>query len=321
MLDNPKLITFIIPIIRGDLVGDCLANIYKYTEKGTFYVYIIDQTINGIDSTALRNMYKNLMVIRTPKSDIHWTGNLGFASAVNLGIKLVETPYFCMLNDDVLLINKKWWQGVVDGFDQIERETPESPAVIVNLASIRLADWSLGRAEGDDFDILPYKKEYSEEDWNFLINEEHYINPELTIKPKTVFDGVTLYASVCHTQRFLEVGLLDERYHPGKGEDYDYSCLARMRGYRSVCTTRSWVWHWWSATFKDVRDKEEIKKLVIPELEWNHNHGKWGENFGIWGVHCPVCRLEMRCTTPEEATCPNHPEQKYKMPESTITPL
>src|SRR3990167_5223226 len=110
MKNPPKLLTVITAVIRPDLVGRMLETLYEYTEP-MFYVYIIDQTARGLDSTALRNKYKNLMVIRTPKSDIHYTGNLGFAQANNLGIRLVDTPYFLMLNDDVELIHPAWWDG------------------------------------------------------------------------------------------------------------------------------------------------------------------------------------------------------------------
>jgi GT2 family glycosyltransferase len=318
----PKELTVIVLAIRPDLVERMLDTLYEYTEP-IFYVYLIDQTIKGLDSTRLRDKFKNLMVIRTPKSDVHYTGNLGFAQATNLGITLVQTPYFMMCNDDVEFINSKWWWGVKQTFLNVEQATPERPAAIVNLASIRLADWSVGRKAGDDFDIIPYKEKYTDEDWEFLVNEPHYVNEHLTIEPGSVFDGVTLYASVCDTARFLEVGLLDEKYFPGSGEDYDWSCLSSMRGYRSVCTTLSWVFHHWSSTFKDLRDKEDIKSLLIPELAWNQNHEKWGKGFDIWGVKCPQCGEGMRCPKDNSsiATCPKHPEEIYKMPESTISEL
>lgn len=319
---KPKFFTAIIPVILTSNIDRCLETLYKYTEEDSFYVYIIDQSVRGLDATALRNRYRNLMVIRTPRSNVHHTGNLGFAKATNLGISLVETPYFIMLNDDVEMVNSAWWQGVLDTFQQVESATPESPAVIVCPASIRLADWSVGRASGDDFDILPYKEEYTQAEYDSLIKQPHYVNEHLTIQPDSVFDGVTMYACVCDTRRFLDIGMLDEKYFPGSGEDYDYSCLARMKGYRSVATTKSWVWHHWSSTFRALRaEKEEVKSLQMPELEWNQNHAKWGENFDIWGVKCPQCSAEMRTKDGKIATCPKHPNETYEMPESTQIPL
>lgn len=320
-LSKPKWFTAIIPVILTTNIDACLDRLYKYTEEDSFYTYIIDQSVRGLDATALRNKYKNLMVIRTPKSNVHHTGNLGFAKATNLGISLVETPYFMMLNDDCEMVNREWWQGVLDTFHQVEEATPDAPAVIVCPASIRLADWSVGRADGDDFDILPYKEQYTQEDWDFLVHEEHYVNEHLTIQPDSVFDGVTMYACVCDTRKFLEVGLLDEKYFPGSGEDYDWSCKSRMFNYRCVATTKSWVWHHWSSTFRALRaEKEEVKSLQMPELNWNHNHEKWGDNFDIWGYKAP-CGEQMRSKDGKIAVCPKHSDETYTIPESTTMPL
>ena len=322
MLPTPMLNTIIIPVIRPDLIGRCLQTLYEYTEPN-FYVYIIDQTVQGLDATALRNEYRNLMVIRTPRSERYHTGNLGFAKATNLGISLVQTPYFMMCNDDIEFIHPKWWQGVLDTFEQVEKQTPERPAVIVNPSSFKLPDWSIGKAKGEDHYIIPYKEQYTDDDWDFLINEEHYINEHLTIMPGTVIDGVTMYASVCHTQRFLEIGYLDEKFFPGSGEDYDYSCRASMVGYRCVGTTLSYLFHHWSATFQALHDEQETKSLQMPELNWNKTNEKWGPGFDIWGYKCPQCGANMRCPKEDKtiAHCPKHPEVTYQMPESTISPL
>lgn len=324
----PKWNTFIIPVIITEFIDKCLEKIYKYNESGTFYVYIIDQTIKGLDSTKLRNQYRNLMVIRTPKSDMHYTGNLGFAQATNLGASLVQTPYFTMINDDVELIHKDWWQATLDTFTHVEKSTPDTPAILVVPGSIRLADWSLGRDEGDNFDIIPYKKDYTDEDWRHLVEDSHPINDRLTLQPNTVIDGVTMYCTVVDTKKFNEVGRLDEKYKFGGGEDYDFGCMARMHGYRSVSTTKSWVFHHWSSSFKAVRDKNDVKGLLIPELNWNQNHGKWGERFNIWGIQCRECKkegidnpLQVIKDNGTIAVCPKHPLETYKMPESTTYPL
>lgn len=339
---QPKWLTVICPIIRPDLVERMLDTLYEYTEP-MFYVYVIDQTVEGLDSTRLRNKFKNLMIIRTPRSDVHYTGNLGFAQATNLGISLVQTPYFMMCNDDVEFIHPKWWQGVLDTFEKVEKATPERPAVIVNPSSLKLADWSVGRDKGDDFYIIPYKEQYTDEDWDFLINEEHYVNEHLTIMPGSVIDGVTMYASVCHTARFLEIGMLPEQLYPGGGEDYWYMALANMAGYRCVGTTLSYVYHHWSASFASVRDKEEVRALVQDELKYNSTED-WGyrrdkdggvrlredgskmSRHDIWGVRCE----EEGCDNPlvrkkdyvNIAICPKHPTgEQYEIPESKVMPL
>lgn len=319
-LHQPKFNTFILVPIITTFIDRCLETIYEFNEKDSFYVYIVDQTVKGLDANALRDKYRNLMVIRTPKSTIHYTGNLGFSAANNLAISLVQTPYFTLINDDIELIHNDWWQGVLDTFSLVEEQTPDRPPVLVNPASTRLADWSVGRATGDDFDIIPHKDSYTDEDWRHLCKDEHYVNEHLTLKPESVIDGVALYCSVFDTKRFKQVGWLDERYFPASGEDYDFSCLAYMRGYRCVGTTKSWVFHWWSSSMKAAQKDDDVKSLMIPELAWNHNHEKWGDKFDVWGVKAP-CGEAMRTKDGITAICPKHPEETYTMPETTVVEL
>lgn len=322
-LSNPKFNTFVIVVIVPGLIDRCLETLYRYTEQGSFYVYIIDQTISGLDSNTLRNKYENLMIIRTAKSDFHPTGNLGHSQGTNLGVRLAETPYVTMLNDDVEFINAGWWQGILDTFIKVEEATPERPALLVNAASIKLPDWSVGRTAGDDFYILPYKKDYSQEDWDSLVNEEHYVNEHLTIRPGSVIDGINLYCSVVDTKRLYQVGLIDEFWYPGNANDYDLSCRAGMRGYRCVSTTASWVFHHWSVSF---HSEDEKKELIQPDLVQGDLRDKWGDRLDIWGVKCELCEKEgkeIRLQTKDNitATCPNHPEVKYDMPPLTFYPL
>lgn len=315
---NPKLNTFVITVIVPGLIDRCLETLYRYTEQSSFYVYIIDQTITGLDATALRNKYENLMVIRTPKTDIHRTGNLGHSQGSNLGIRLVETPYVTLLNDDVEFVSPHWWQGVMDTFIKVEKATPDRPALLVNVASIKLPDWSVGRSGGDDFYILPYKEDYSEEDWDFLVNHDHYVNEHLTIQPGSIIDGVNLYCSVVDMKRFYEVGYLDDFWYPGNANDYDLSCRAGMFNYRCVSTTLAWVFHHWSKTFHST---EEMQALVQPELSKGDLRDKWGDRHDIWGARCPVCQETMLTKDGEVAHCPKHPQETYQIPPLTMMPL
>lgn len=319
--ETPKWNTFVIPCVITTMIDRCLETLYKYTEESTFYVFVIDQTIEGLDSTALRNKYKNLMVIRTPKSDLHYTGNLGHSGASNLGIRLAETPYVTYLNDDVEFCNSKWFQGVLDTFKKVEEATPDRPAIMVNPASIKLPDWSVGRDSGDDFYILPYKETYTDEEYKWLVDEEHYVNEHLTIMPGSVIDGINLYCSVCDTKKLIEVGLTDEYWYSGSANDYDLSCRAGAFGYRCVATTLSWVYHHWSVSF---HSEKEQKELVQPELLHGDLRDKWGERLDIWGIKCGQEDCEERLRTYDggiTAICSKHPDEIFEMPKTTYMPL
>ena len=300
--------TFIIPVLRDDLYQRCLETLYANTPPN-FYVYLIDQTLMGIDPN-LRDKYPDLMIIRTPRTETHKHGNLGFAKATNTGIKLVQTPYFTMCNDDIEFIHEKWWEAVMDTFRTVEGQTPERPAMIVNPSSTKLPDWSIGLPAGQHLDIVPYKEKYTDKDWRWLVEEPHYVNEHLTLQPNSVIDGVTLYCSVAHTERFRDVSLIDERYYPGGAEDYDLCCRASMKGYRLVGTTKSWVYHHWSSTLNN----EELKKTVDDELRFGDQYKIWGEGFDIWGMACKLCGTRMRTGDNKVAYCPQHPQEMVDIP-------
>lgn len=340
-MQQPKLLTVVTPIIRLDMIEKCLETFYANTDN-IFYFIVIDQSVKGIDM-SLREKYKNLMIIRSPKTDLHYTGNLGFTQATNLGLTLSQTPYVMFLNDDCEMIHPGWWDGIMDTFEQVEKATPTRPAMLVNLASIKLPDWSVGRPKGDDFYILPYKEHYTNADWKFLIEEKHYINEHLTITPGSVIDGINLYGSVAVTSRLLEVGLLDELWYPGGADDYDLCCRASMYGYRCVGTTKAWCFHHWSKSFED---DEQKKILVQDELKHGNLEEKWGyvtdkegkimlypegheregeqiPRFDLWGVRCTQCDniLHMSEDYDNMAICPKHPNEKYHVPENLVMPL
>ncbi len=296
-----------------------LETLYKYTDNN-FYVYVIDQTIEGFDATYFRDKYNNLMFIRPPKTDMHTTGNLGFQQATNLGIQLTQTPYVTFLNDDVEFIHPAWWDGILETFEQVEKASPTRPALLVNAASIKLPDWSVGKPKGEDHYILPYKENYTDEDWESLVNDEHYVNEHLTIKPGSVIDGINLYCSVADTKRLLEVGLPDELWYPGSAGDYDLCCIASMFGYRCVGTTKSWIFHHWSQTFQD---EDHMQMLVQDELKHLDLREKWGDKFDLWGVRCSQEGCDEILSTKDgiTATCKKHPKEKYDMPQSMVTPL
>ena len=316
-----KLLTFSIVVIRPDLLESCLDTLYKYTDPLIFNVIVVDQTLKGID-VNLRDKYQNLMIIRSPKTARFYTGNLGFQKANNLALALTETPYFVFWNDDVEAIHAGWVEGVMETFRKVEKATPARPALLVNVASIKLPDWSVGKPKGEHHYILPYKKQYTDEDWDFLVNEPHFVNEHLTITPGSVIDGINLYASVAKTDLLRKIGL-DERWHPGSAGDYDLCSIASMHGYRCIGTTLSWVYHHWSVSFAAIQDEQDTSSLVIPELYQGDLRTKWGDRFDLWGTKCLKCDSILHIGEDYDniAVCSKHPTQKFTIPPNLKIPL
>lgn len=286
--------TFIFPIIRKDFIGKALETLHKYTED--FYVFVIDQT--GDSETY--DKYNKLSHLW-----IHPYRNLGFSKAMNTGIVLSQTPYIGLMNDDIEFMNKRWWQGIIDTFET------DKNIVAVNPMSPKEGAWGYGlRADNKDtwqpdpkkwvtdetkesvYPVKPdgtpllYKEEFTEEDYDFLLNN----HPNWS--PNTTCDAIAMWGTIWKKEGFEELGLLDERFYPGGGEDYDmdaraYSCAwPKERDEcdptyhrRMVGTSKSWVWHHWGSSGRqDYQDK-----LFESRKRWNANDELWGDKFDVWG--------------------------------------
>ncbi len=293
-----KLNTFIIPIIRPDFIGKMLETLYKYTPDN-FYVFVIDQTTT--DEAYLKYKNKTHMWIRPYR-------NLGFSKAMNTGILLSQTPYITLANDDLEFMNIRWWQGIVDTFDQ------DKNIAAVNPMSPKEGSWGYGlRADNMDtwqpnekyvtdetkLAVYPkkpdgsgllYKETFSEEDYNFLLNE----HPGWS--PNSVCDAIAMWCTVFKRSSLEELGLLEEKFYPGGGEDYDMNCRAYSCGYpikRDVCdpeshrrmvgTTKSWVWHHWGQSKDTISANDPGNSLFATRDRWNANEELWGDKFDVWG--------------------------------------
>jgi len=316
-----RLNTFVIPCIRTDFLGRCLETLYKYTEKDSFYVIVIDQT--GDPEFAKKYQHLTHLWI-TP-----WR-NLGFAKAVNTGIKLAQTKYVTALNDDTEFINIKWFQGVLDTFAMDEKIIAVSPM------SPKEGSWGYGYREDNKDTWMPkegfaiegtnkeaiypikedgtplfYKEEFSEDDWDFLVNR----NP-VWVKD-SVCDGIPMWCPVFLREKLYEVGIFDERFYPGGGEDYSmltgaYSCAwpeprdvcDPRYHYRMVGTSKSWMWHFWGKSKDDISGKDPDNKLFESRPRWNNIDEIWGKDSDIWGHRHKVGENGEDIKVPIKRLCP-----------------
>lgn len=296
-----KLInTFIFPIIRPDFIGQALASLYKYTEPDTFRVIVIDQT----GKTEAYEKYHHLAHLW-----ITSYRNLGFAKAMNTGIVLSQTPYITLCNDDIELLNKEWWQGILDTFAHDEKiiavnpNSPKEGAWGYGLRHDNLDTWEppegFVRDAEDKTAVLPVvpegkvaSKEWfeTEEGYNFLVNE----HPRW--KAGTVCDAIAMFFTVFKRTGLEEIGLLDEQFYPASGEDYDMDCRAYSCGFpgsrencdptfhrRMVGTTKSWIYHAWGKSKDDISGKDPGNPLFASRPRWNNNDELWSPTLDVWG--------------------------------------
>jgi GT2 family glycosyltransferase len=283
--------TFIVPIIRSDNIGSFIESVYKYTPDN-FDLIVIDQTIN--DEAYLKYHDRTNLWVKSRR-------NLGFSKAMNTGIRLAQTPYISLYNDDVIFMNKRWWQGIVDTFatdPRIVAVNPMSPregAFGYGLQTENTDTWipPKGFVRDGDF-VVPdlgegkgmlFKENFSEEEYDWLLNSHPRWSKD------TMCDGVCMWGTTFTREGLDHVGPLDERFYPGGSEDYDmcgraYSCawpISRdscdeTQHKRMVSTTKSWVWHKWN-TSRNYQGQFPNSSRE----PWAHLDQLWPIGFDIWG--------------------------------------
>jgi glycosyltransferase involved in cell wall biosynthesis len=223
---------------------------------------VIDQSNGKTDFSSVKD--KIHLHIKTYR-------NLGFAKAANYGIRLADTKYVTILNDDVEFLNIRWWDGIIETFNKY----PE--AVAVNPSSMRRLN-AVGHPE--DYPGFPYKESYTDEEYQAMVDECSRVGEEVR-KNGIFIDGVTPWCVIFERESLLKIGLFDESYFPGGGEDYDfmnrcyyYGKAEKEKGnivrHRWIGTSLSVAWHWWLTTKKT----QDISKNFIEASDFYKK--KWG---------------------------------------------
>lgn len=272
--------TFVIPIIIPEYIERFLDTLYKYTPHN-FRVILIDQTLNGCN--WLKNNNQVHMYIRPYR-------NLGFAHAMNTGIRVSDTSYVTCANDDVEFIDDRWWNGIMETFHNDVQVKAVNPMSICEpgwgygcnrnspeeLVKTKEADIKCKFNRNEErFEHLPYKLEYTKEDYDYLLTRKN-----------GCIDGIITWCTTFERKALEYKGLFDERFFPGGGEDYDIggrfysmywpSGLANpLDRYRMVATSKSWAWH-------HLNKSRNTKMQYLPGLRpnWNSDHAMWEDKWG-----------------------------------------
>lgn len=119
-----------------------------------------------------------------------------------------------------------------------------------------------------------------------LSYDEEYISAMTREKKWAVVDAFACWCTVFRADRLQEIGLFDEMFFPGGGEDYCWQHRCYKAGYRALSTSRSWVWHWWGRS----KDSPSGFSTALPNARphWNKLSTK---GFGSEGLYDPDCSV------------------------------
>jgi GT2 family glycosyltransferase len=270
--------TFVINPVRPTYINRCIDTLYKYTDMTNNRLIVVDQTFHGLPDD--KRIHLKLRPHR----------NLGFAKSMNEGIihgQRWNSPYIVCMNDDIEFIDSRWWGGIIETFNQDKR------IMAVNPMSPREPGWGYGWDHGKYIDLLPYKEEFTKEDYDFLLkgdfSQVQGLPDTFPRQKNGVIDAIATWCTVFKKEFLDQYGLFEEKYYPGGGEDYDMDARCYREELRMVGTTLSWVWHHWGSS-KDIQSEVNDTGLpIIDELRWNDPDSLWlkeknnGQAYDPWG--------------------------------------
>jgi len=261
-----KINTYIIPVLNNyDGLVKLLISLKKYTPDN-YNVIVIH---NG---NYLKKNPGELAQIERAKPMVNlWIDpyrNLGFGKAMNTGIKLADTEFVTLANDDVEIIYEGWWDEIMTYFKEDANLGGFNPHSPCNKA-----------ADGERYIQYPHQEEYTEEQIKEM-KEIFHSEKEYT--------GCCTYFTICRKQMFDEIGLFDESFGMGSGEDYDLCVRAgrepsdpSKRRWYIKGGSKTMVWHWWGNT-KDNMPKSEAGGISNYDLIAGGNQNmerKWGKHI------------------------------------------
>lgn len=272
--------TFIFNPVRPDFIEKALETLYRHTDMSQSRVIVVDQTKQGLQLDP-----RLVHLILRPHR------NLGFSKSMNEGIihgLYWGSKYITCANDDIEYMDNRWWDGIEETFKRYG-----DSVLAVNPMSPREPGWGYGLPHGENIDLLPYK-DFTKEDYDYLLKGD-FSSLDSSL-PKTfprkksgVIDAIATWHTTFRREMFEKIGLFEERYYPGGGEDYDLNARAYREGYRMLGTTLSWVWHWWGKSKDSEGDFKETGLSIVDELRWSKSGELWptdqngGQSMDPWG--------------------------------------
>jgi GT2 family glycosyltransferase/SAM-dependent methyltransferase len=217
---NPTTTILVLTYNGWEWTEGCLDSIKKNT-KEPHKILVID---NGSTDGTVERLRADTTLLHIENSH-----NLGFGRGFNLGLMLVDTPYFVLSNSDVI-VTKDWLKRMIQHIDT------DKKLLILGPRSNYVSGPQL-------ISNVPYTdnaglEKYAHELALGALNRVMYF-------PRIVFFFVLLKSVALQ-----KVGFFDEIFGLGNFEDDDYCLRAIRAGYKLGFINTVFIHHYGSQTFK-----------------------------------------------------------------------
>lgn len=249
MIQNP-IATIIIPLFNlVDLTNQCFLSIQQNTKDFSLHEIIFVDNASTDETPGflvkVSNQFSNVKVITNPQ-------NIGFAKAVNQGIKNSRGKYLVLLNNDTI-VTQNWLNSLI-----VEAEiSPEigivgSRLLYPNSNLIQHIGVKFIKLEDGKYHAFHYGK----------LRDQRNVPEVLSSKD---YNCVTFACALIKREVVEKIGFLDENFI-NSYEDVDYCIRARLAGYRIRYCASSVIYHFESKTTK--RHQFDPENFALLQRKW-----------------------------------------------------
>jgi GT2 family glycosyltransferase len=268
--DQPE-VTLVVPT-GGKLrfLRPGLESLSRQTTYPNIRFLVIDNSLGGEVAALCAELAAAGVAIRREPLPLQ---PFNFSALINHAIRMVDTPYLVLLNDDMTVITPDWIEAMLEHAQQ-----PGVGVVGCKLLypddTIQHAGVVFGPHEGA---VHPFR--------HFPDSHPGYFGIHQVVRNVS---AVTFACAMLRRSIFDEVGLLDEVDFRVAFNDADYCLRILDRGYRIVYTPHAVLRHYESATKKTIADPGEVAALrerwgafIRHDPFYNPNLTRAGENYGL----------------------------------------
>jgi Predicted glycosyltransferases len=213
-------LTVIIPNYNGQhFLGECLDSLKN--QDHPCEVIVIDNGSHDKSADYILETYPEVILIKNHE-------NLGFAAAVNQGIKVSNSEYVFLLNNDVQLE-----KGAISNLLKCIKK--DDSIFAVSSKMIQYSDRDKMDDAGDEYTILGWTRRVG-----------YGKSPDRYVQGREIFSACAA-ASLYRRSILNEIGYFDENFFAYL-EDVDISYRARIHGYKCCYCPEAVVYHVGSGT-------------------------------------------------------------------------
>lgn len=249
---------------QTDYTLRCLQSVRKHTT---------DYRIIWVDNGSSQESKKLVMeeLARHPGSVPVWLPeNLGFIKAVNIGLKLI-TEVFEPSNGLVVLLNNdvEVTAGWLERMEKVLERDHHVKAV--GPVTSECASWQSYVMASQVAPVLQIPEGFEGADTTERAAKLSYCYGELSCRCRML----AFFCTVFKREVFEKVGLLDERFGLGLGDDDDLCQRMKAQGMLCALSLGTYVFHNHRTTFKSLYSDNDLRLMQAEHLKkFQNKHGE-----------------------------------------------